>query len=249
LVEGEAVLVDAGLVERATDALVAAAELGEIVALADPEAARLVLLSLVGRRPPAWLPFAARENDPQEHLAADPDRSVLRSLEPDLASREALLLALGRRVDQRHNLELGASGEEHVVTRCRDELKLAGRGDLVGQVQRLSLWSDQLGYDIAAPRLDGSGRRIEVKTTAQDIGSGQAVIAISRNEAEVGSRDTTWALVLVNEQPGDECRVVGWCPAAAFYDLLPVDRGRVARWQQARVALNLAVLTPGLPPA
>jgi hypothetical protein len=141
---------------------------------------------------------------------------------------------------------VGERGEEHVVRQCRDELEAMGRLDLSRQVQRVSLVSDSLGYDVWAPSIGTPARHLEVKTS-----SGQAVgsfeFYISRNEFEVGRRESTaWALVAC-QADGESVTVGGWCRAAALGAYLPDDQNGF--WTEARVRLPRAVLAAGLPPA
>jgi len=141
----------------------------------------------------------------------------------------------------------GAAGEVAVVLRCRDELADLGRSDLVEGVQRVSLVSDALGYDVAAPSIGGDLRLLEVKT--QGAASADARFYLSRNEYEVGRARAGWALVCCRAPDGPDgpVEVVGWCRASALRDHLPEDRR--GRWTEARVKLPLRVLMPGLPSA
>lgn len=141
----------------------------------------------------------------------------------------------------------GAAGEEAVVFACREQLAGLGREDLVQGVQRVSLISDVLGYDVAAPALGGNLRLLEVKT--ESSGTTEARFYLSRNEYEVGRSRPGWALVYCRapDGPDGHVDVVGWCRASALREFLPEDhRGR---WTEARVRLPLRVLLPGIPPA
>lgn len=143
--------------------------------------------------------------------------------------------------------EIGAAGEDAVVTACREELILIGRMDLCVAVQRVSLVSDSLGYDVSGPRVLGPSRMLEVKT----MGSrprGSADFFISRNEFEVGRQHPSdWALVVCSIVDGDQsgADVIGWCRAQSLGPYLPEDRN--GRWLEALVKLPVASLISGIP--
>src|SRR5262249_22717415 len=151
----------------------------------------------------------------------------------DPAQREAFLLALGNRHGLTANAETGALGEEFIVSECRFMLRSVGQHDLADKVQRVSLISDQLGYDVVAPTLSGGMRRLEVKTTSRS--SESVDIIITRNEACVGLRDSSWALVVCRLIPGDNPCVVGWCRGPVLRPFLPTDLSPKGRWLQAGI--------------
>jgi hypothetical protein len=82
---------------------------------------------------------------------------------------------MGRRFSDADARRTGDLAEAHVTKACRAQLSGAGRDDLAALVRRVSLTSDQLGYDVTAPRLDGSTRRLEVKGTRM---SGQQLLVV-----------------------------------------------------------------------
>jgi len=193
-----------------------------------------------------WLVAAAGEDQCADELVPDADRRILEEvLDPD--SREQLLLALGRRFSDQELHHTGALAEEHLVAVCRSELEALKMTDLAQGVQRVSLVSDQLGYDVTAPRLDGSVRRLECKGTR---GSG-ALIAfhLSRNEAERGLRDPDWSLVVCRVFEDQSAAVAGYLLGADVGPLLPRDPVPQARWESVRIAMHQASLRPGIPPA
>jgi len=164
----------------------------------------------------------------------------------DPARREELLLQLARRFDDTQQKLIGEVGEHIVVASLREELRSLGHEQLARRVHRLSEISDQIGYDINAPRISGSPRLIEVKaTTASD---GAVVVHLTRNESDVGERFADWFLVVarVTDVERREGEVVGWCGAVALKSLLPSDTVS-SRWEQAQITLALDVLHPGLP--
>lgn len=172
----------------------------------------------------------------------------LTELVPDPARREELLLAFGRRVDDTRQSLVGAIGEEIVMDVARSELVEMQREDLARRVRHVSLESDQLGYDISAPRTSGTSRLLEVKATTSDD-ENHFRFFLSRNEWEVGTRFAQdWALVACRVANVEDRHglVLGWCPVSVLSPLMPTD-SEAGTWQQARVNLPTNQLAPGLP--
>jgi len=238
LERGQRLLVDCGLVEERQGTLYPGAELQQILAGAiDDVVAAIYARGVAHQR--------ERAQWSNEEASAE-----LVELIPDPARREELLLALGRRFDDAQRRLVGAIGEELVVAALRAELDELGYPELARAVRHLSLESDQLGYDIAAPRIAGADRLVEVKATTA-VEEGTAFVYLSRNEAEVGLRyHRDWALVLclVTDQVGREGEIVGWQSAGALEPALPLDSA-VGRWEVAKLAIDLSELLPGTPPA
>ena len=130
---------------------------------------------------------------------------------------------------------------------ARAELRGMGRSDLARDVRRVSMPSDQLGYDVNAPRITGPPRLLEVKAATSNAVHSSVTVHLSRNEADTGATFPDWALVVcvvdnVDQRLG---RIAGWCAANVLGDLLPHD-GAVGRWDQASVEISLQRLLPGL---
>jgi len=89
--------------------------------------------------------------------------------------------------------EVGEIGEDIVTGAARSELLDLGHADLARAVRRVSLISDQLGYDVVAPRVGGPNRLLEVKATTGPHDD-PIRIHLSRNEAAVGARRTQCSL-------------------------------------------------------
>lgn len=141
---------------------------------------------------------------------------------------------------------VGAAGEMAVMTRCADDLIALGRYDLAAQVQRVSLVSDALGYDVEAPVMNGESRLLEVKSSTI-ITASTFRFYLSRNEFDVGRRrPRSWALVACEVQ-GNDVTISGWCRVADLERYLPEDRN--GRWTEALVHLPVKTLRDGLPPA
>ena len=172
----------------------------------------------------------------------------LAELVPDAARREELLLALAQRFDDSRRRLVGEIGEELVVDAARTELLNMGRRDLAHKVRRVSLLSDQLGYDVSAPRVAGAPRLLEVKATTADTEGRSFAIDLSRNEADTGTTLPDWALVACRVESTDQRQghIVGWCTGGVLADLLPVDR-LASRWDQASIEVPFERLSPGLP--
>lgn len=212
--------------------------------LPDDVAAELLLQEVLAADPPLWLYAAVTDASVRWENVPDDDANALTQLFSDAERREAILLALGRVVDQRSLKELGGAGEEAVVTACRKHLEHRGRTDLAGFVERVSLRSDQLGYDVTSPDTGGLRHRIEVKTT-QGI-PGEIAFYLSRNEATVASGDPMWSLVAVRRTLSGEFEVFGWCRAASFTASLPQDSDR-GRWESVRITMADEQFQAGLP--
>lgn len=179
------------------------------------------------------------------HALAEIDDTVAVELLSTRAARAAQVLAESE--DRR--TALGAIGEELVAETCRDELRSLGRPELAKAVQRVSLVTDDLGYDVIAPTLGGLGRQLEVKTSGRQTGFAFRCF-LSRNEFESGRRSPeTWSLVAC-AAPADDSespRLLGWCRVETLGPYLPQD-GQ-GRWTEALVTLPLAALLPAVPPA
>lgn len=215
--------------------------------LPDDVAAELVLHELLLREPPLWLYAAVVEDEVHWENVPDADEDALRQLMADAARREALLLTLGRTLDAALLAEYGSCGEEHVLEACRRYLaEDQERPDLAAQVHRVSLRSDQLGYDITSPDVSGHRHRIEVKTTGTSA-VGRVEFFLSRNEATVGERDPAWTLVAVRRDPDATLQIIGWCRALTLLPLLPKDLSSQGRWTTVRLSIPTTDFTPGLP--
>lgn len=245
LILGEQLLVQSGLVRQARNVLYPSQQLECILGLREEDASEVLLSVVLSAHPPLWSYGAQGKNEVFPELIPDADRDALAEIIPDPERREGLLLALARRYDPHANIELAGAGEELVVAECRAQLEDAGRKDLANHVRRVSLISDQLGYDVVAPTLAGGTSRMEVKTTAS--GSEAIRVLISRNEAEFGLRDPSWALVVCRSDPDDCLCISGWCRGNALKPLLPIDKHPRASWASAMVSLQPGFLTLGLP--
>jgi hypothetical protein len=128
------------------------------------------------------------------------------------------------------------------------ELRALGHLELAREVRRVSLLSDQLGYDINAPRVTGAPRLLEVKASTAPATNRSAVVHLTRNEADTGAALADWALVVcvVDDVEQRSGRIVGWCAGGVLVDLVPLD-GTCSRWDHATVDVPVERLSPGLP--
>jgi hypothetical protein len=243
---GEAALMAAGFLVLEEESLAIANGLSDAVGMPDDDLAVVILERLLIGQRPLWVSAALIRNRVESEMIPDAVGIALGAALPDPKRREEFLLALGRRFDETERRRVGELAEACVVRACRSELQTLNRGDLASRVRQVSLVSDQLGYDLVAPRRDSTERRIEVKGTRA---SGLILtIGISRNEATVGSRDPDWALVVCRVTPDDGTTVVGWLDGAALGPHLPSD-AETGIWQQAFIYLDEKLdLRPGLPP-
>lgn len=245
LIAGEKVLLDAGLVEERSGVLYPADGLEELALASERDGCEALILALLRGRPPLWLYAAASDAGVLWELVPDAERVVLNSV-LDPAARELLLLAVGRTFSAERREETGEIAEQHVVDACKAELTAAGRPKLAAKVRRVSLQSDQLGYDITAPRLDGSTRRIECKGARA---RGEAVtVYLSRGEVERGGVDPDWFLVVCRVDGTGAASLEGWCAAEDLEPLLPVDQAEAGCWSSVEIELSPGSLRPGLPP-
>jgi hypothetical protein len=242
LVAGEAVLIRAGLLELKAGVLIPAEGLAEVSRAGDSDGVEVLVITLLASERPAWLLAATAEDDFASELVPDREMEVIeKTLDPD--RRELLLLGIGQRYSAESQEKTGALAEDFVVDRCRKELVDAGESDLAEQVQQVSSISDQLGYDITAPRPGASTRRIECKGTKAAIPR----IYLSRNEAKRALCDPDWYLVVCTLDKDDNTDLSGWCPGAELEQFLPVNQGG-GQWASVEIPIPEGLLRPGLPP-
>jgi Domain of unknown function (DUF3883) len=239
---GAELLSGLGLIAREGEILVVIGDLRSFAQMQEKAALRLLLDLHLRKRPPDWLRAAAGKEALNRAVIPDGDFSTVAAVVTDPDLREVLLLEAGRRFNAERLAGLATIGEEHVVGLCRVELLAAQRSDLAEQVTRVSLFADDLGYDVTAPTLGGESRRLEVKATRGGD------IYISRNEYRIGSQDPDWALVVVGIDAYDQPQLWGWLRATALDGLIPLDRDDRGCWQSARLLGIRNRLGPGLPP-
>lgn len=243
---GNLLLQRAGLVSQSGDVHTPVEYLLQLRALPDEVAAEMLLHELLLNEPPLWLYAAVVEDEVRWENVPEVDQEALEQLLDDAARREALLLTLGRTLDAQQLAEYGALGEEFVVVACKNHLQSRDRPDLAASVSRVSLRSDELGYDITSPDTTGHRHRLEVKTTAS-ASAGRVEFFLSRNEATVGIKDPAWSLVAVRRNRDQTLELIGWCSAVHLQPHLPQDLSTQGRWTSVRLSVETTDFTPGLP--
>jgi hypothetical protein len=246
--EAERGLAAAALLRLEGDLLVPERKLFEICDLGPPAPVELLLGALLEFSPPLWMRAAAGDGTGlASEFVPDEVESALETVIQDPARRQAFLLARARTVDARERAELGQLGEEALVQACQAQLRKLGAQEAAARVRRLSTISDQLGYDVIAPRRDNTVRRLEAKATRAQ---GEAVaVHLTRNEFETGCADPDWYLVVIRLDRAGGGSVLGHVSGASLVPLVPEDKHREGRWQVARLVLGTTGLTPGLPAA
>jgi hypothetical protein len=229
-----------------TDVLVIpSADLHGLLAQPEDDACREILARLIEERRPLWIGSATADGHVAGEMIPDVAGAALAQVFPNPDEREEFLLAMGRRFSDVDAKRTGDLAEIYVTEACRTQLVDMGREDLAGLVRRVSVSSDQLGYDITAPRLDGSSRRLEVKGTRAQ--GSQLLVVISINEAKVAARDPDWFLVVCRVATDDTVVVLGWTTNALLQHRLPVDQVNRGGWLSAAVPINASELEAGLP--
>lgn len=247
LVIGHRLLEDAGFVTMSGDVIEVSEHIGTLTHLEELDALEMLLAALFSRRPPAWLRIATASGEVANEMIPETSQRVLNSVIQIPERREAFLLAMGQRWANDEAHCIGDLGEQHVESELKAQLQASEYPDLSDRVRRVSLISDQLGYDLVAPRLDLSLRRIEVKTTATDQSTFK--IHISRNEAEVATRDPDWMLVVCRLEGADKLRTLGWISGADLGPAFPKDVSVSGHWTSAIIWISEHQLAPGLPAA
>jgi hypothetical protein len=209
------------------------------------ESLELLAALILEAAPPLWVAAVTEGPDIAIEVIPDADLTALLETIPDPERREQILLALARRFDDSENIRLGETGEAAVVAHCVERLSALGRPDLCSAVTRVSLISDQLGYDVVSPSVCGTKWRIEVKTTRRS--RSPLAINISRNEAKVGLADRGWALVACRVNEEGVVRIIGWAQGELLRDHLPADLPARGEWTSARLFIDEIDLSPDIP--
>ena len=236
---GEELLRECGFVEEREGVLFPTEDLQALLDGSFQDAVGAVAARSLTVTGPDWLS--------DETALHDVGQEKLGALIDDPKRREEMLIALGLRYDSAVRQAVGELGEIAVVDHARDELIELGHLDLSRDVRRVSLLSDQLGYDVVAPRVSGNDRLLEVKT---HVGEQSDAISfyLSRNEARIGRRFEEWSLVFCQAASSNAstAEVVGWVPFVAVRSLLPDDSPQ-GRWEVANVRIAGHALNPGIP--
>ena len=208
----------------------------------EDEVARELLRAIIFDSPPTWLSAVTARGEIRPELLPEQVEQVL-GVMFDAEERDAILYAAAVKYDEAALRATGDAGEEAVLTACRAFLEDQRRPELARRVRRVSLISDALGYDIAAPDLAGRECRLEVKSYRGRYPN----FYITRNEFEVGLRLSRWYLVLCRSVTDSIPSIMGWTTLAPLCARMPVDQVGSATWQVVRVRIDESHLRPGLP--
>lgn len=97
--------------------------------------------------------------------------------------------------EARINKKLGDRGEKIVMDLEKARLINAGRKDLAKKIERVSLKTDSLGYDIRSFEMDGTERIIEVKATRAKVGN--ANFFLTANELKTSQETDNYYVYMV----------------------------------------------------
>ena len=242
----ERLLTANGLLQLTGETCSASEEFAAASVLEEDEGRRLILMLLVKRLRPLWAAMLAGfEGDLKNAPFPAEVEELLRREFADPDEREQFLLRLGRRFEHDRQSRTGSLGEEAVVAACKAVLRKHGLEKLAKFVRRVSLVSDQLGYDVVTPTLSGDTARLEVKTSRLTTGA-TVHFFLSQNEAHVAEEDPHWYLVLCAGRE-NEADILGWCRPQRFMHLLPKNTDPDGEWVSCRISISLSHLEPGLP--
>jgi hypothetical protein len=146
-------------------------------------------------------------------------------------------------VFDRHLLEeIGLKGELAVISELKTQLDV----NFHKRIQHVSLKDDRTGFDIVAPSVlsTSQNRKLEVKTTCRP--GKHFNFYISRNEYEVGCRETSWRLVFVELNDGIP-NVLGNLTINTLLDRVPIDQGNDITWKSAKVKILKSEIIDSLP--
>jgi hypothetical protein len=244
LFAAEQALVQAGLLLEEGTKLVPSEESRVLRGLVDDDFMELMVLTLLQAAPPLWLGPASGTGEIHEEFIPEGEDSRFTGLGLTPEQRDALLLAAGRKFEPTASTTVGAAGEVAVMEHYRTLLTTSGKEDLLASLIHVSLISDQLGYDIKAPDGRGASHRLEVKTCSTR--GEEFTFYVSRNEADTGSRDPSWRIV-VCRYVDETAEVVGWVSFSAVESLMPADPPGRGRWASVQITLHRSALTAGLP--
>lgn len=101
--------------------------------------------------------------------------------------------------------KLGDRGEKIVMDLEKKRLLEAGKKDLAKKIERVSLESDSLGYDILSYETDGTKRFIEVKATRSKVGS--ANFFYTANELRTAKETDNYYIYMVYDVTSESPKV------------------------------------------
>lgn len=131
--------------------------------------------------------------------------------------------------------KIGAAGEEFVLQTIRSIFLNVNRPDLVRLARRVSLISDEFGYDIEVTTPSGIGLNIEVKSSVE-MPKDRVEFFMTRHESMVSRNLQNWYLVSCYladiERPAGE--IIGWIDSSILVDVWPFDSA-VSYWKLSQI--------------
>jgi len=241
MLNAERLLVDAGLVVEAGDALVPSDELVLLAKLEFEEFCQGFMAFFLVAMPPVWLVGATVAGGVREELV--PTRAMAamaESVPGELTRRQSLTVAASGARRERQ-AEIGLLGELVALEVVVGLLAHLGRADLASRVTQVSLLTSSYGYDIWTPAPAARPLHLEVKTCAARP---PYHVHLTRHEADVAEHDGDWRLVICTIGPGEVLLLAGLCDWRALQDCVPVDPPVCCRWESAELTLGDEKLSP-----
>ena len=131
--------------------------------------------------------------------------------------------------------KIGAAGEEFVLQTIRSIFLNINRPDLARLARRVSLISDEFGYDIEVTTPSGIGLNIEVKSSVE-MPKDRVEFFMTRHESIVSRNLQNWYLVSCYladvERPAGE--IIGWIDNSILVDVWPIDSA-VSYWKLSQI--------------
>ncbi len=131
--------------------------------------------------------------------------------------------------------KIGAAGEEFVLQTIRSIFLNINRPDLARLARRVSLISDEFGYDIELTTPSGIGLNIEVKSSVE-MPKDRVEFFMTRHESIVSRNLQNWYLVSCYladvERPAGE--IIGWIDNSILVDVWPIDSA-VSYWKLSQI--------------
>ncbi len=131
--------------------------------------------------------------------------------------------------------KIGAIGEEIVLQTFRSIFLTKNRPDLARLVKRVSLISDEFGYDIEVVTPSGSSLKIEVKSSVE-MPKDKVEFFITRHESVVSCNSQNWYLIFcfVSDVERSAGEVIGWIDNSTLVKAWPVDSA-FSGWKLAEI--------------
>ena len=131
--------------------------------------------------------------------------------------------------------KIGAVGEEIVLQNIRSIFLNKNRSDLARLVKRVSLISDEFGYDIEVVTPGGTSLKIEVKSSVE-MPKDKVEFFITRHESVVSCTSQNWYLIFcfVSDVERSAGEVIGWVDNSTLVKAWPVDSA-FSSWKLAEI--------------